>query len=163
MPLLKFLQERVFKPLKMTSVTDIDQERLTESDPTGYLRFALGPLRPAPKEGKGWLFAAGELAMRAEDLAKWDISIMDQKILKPASYRELGTEVVLKNGVGTQYGLGVSVASQGGHRSLSHGGEVSGFTAQNVVFPDDRVAIVALTNQDAASAAGAIPSGIAPL
>jgi hypothetical protein len=101
--------------------------------------------------------------MRAEDLAKWDLSIIDQKVLKPASYRELGTEMVLKNGVGTQYGLGVSVGSQGSHRFLSHGGEVSGFTAQNMVFPDDRVAIVALTNQDAASAAGAITSGIAPL
>ena len=147
----------------MTSVLNIDQDRLTESDPTGYLRFALGPLRPSPKEGKGWLFAAGELAMRAEDLAKWDLSIIDQKVLRPASYRELGTEIVLKNGVGTQYGLGVSVGSQGSHRFLSHGGEVSGFTAQNMVFPDDRVAIVALTNQDAASAAGAITSGIAPL
>jgi CubicO group peptidase (beta-lactamase class C family) len=163
MPMLQFLQQKIFAPLGMTSVLNIDQEKLTESDPTGYLRYALGPLRPSPKEGKGWLFAAGELAMRAEDLAKWDISIIDQKVLKPASYRELGTEIVLKNGVGTQYGLGVSVASQGGHRSLSHGGEVSGFTAQNIVFPDDRVAIVALTNQDAASAAGAITSGIAPL
>jgi D-alanyl-D-alanine carboxypeptidase len=163
MPLLQFLQQRVFKPLQMTSVTDIDQERLTESDPTGYLRYALGPLRPAPKEGKGWLFAAGELAMRAEDLAKWDISIINQKILKPASYRELGTEVVLRNGVGTQYGLGVSVGSQGGRRSLSHGGEVSGFTAQNTVFPDEKIAIVVLTNQDAASASGAITGGIAPL
>lgn len=163
MPLLQFLQQKIFAPLGMTSVLNIDQEKLTESDPTGYLRYALGPLRPSPKEGKGWLFAAGELAMRAEDLAKWDISIIDQKVLKPASYRELGTEIVLKNGVGTQYGLGVSVAAQGGHRSLSHGGEVSGFTAQNVVFPDERIAIVALTNQDAASAAGAITSGIAPL
>src|SRR2546421_483799 len=163
MPLLQFLQQKVFAPLGMTSVLNIDQEKLTESDPTGYLRFALGPLRPSPKEGKGWLFAAGELAMRAEDLAKWDLSIIDQKVLKPTSYRELGTEIVLKNGVGTQYGLGVSVGSQGSHRFLSHGGEVSGFTAQNMVFPDDRVAIVALTNQDAASAAGAITSGIAPL
>ena len=163
MPLLQFLQQKVFAPLGMTSVLNIDQEKLTVGDPTGYLRYALGPLRPSPKEGKGWLFAAGELAMRAEDLAKWDLSIIDQKVLKPASYRELGTEIVLKNGVGTQYGLGVSVAAQAGHRSLSHGGEVSGFTAQNVVFPDDRIAIVALTNQDAASAAGAITSGIAPL
>src|SRR5438105_5410857 len=163
MPLLQFLQQKVFAPLAMSSVLNIDQDRLTESDPTGYLRYALGPLRPSPKEGKGWLFAAGELAMRAEDLAKWDLSIIDQKVLKATSYRELGTEIVLKNGVGTQYGLGVSVGSQGSHRFLSHGGEVSGFTAQNMVFPDDRVAIVALTNQDAASAAGAITSGIAPL
>jgi hypothetical protein len=120
-------------------------------------------LRAAPKEGKGWLFAAGELAMPAQDLAKWDISIMDQKLLKPSSYREMGADVSLRNGLATNYGLGVSVGSQAGHRALSHGGEVSGFTAQNVVFPDDRAAIVVLTNQDAASAAGPIAGGITPL
>src|SRR5205823_1138603 len=78
-PLLQFLSEKVFVPLQMKSVANIDQERLPETDPTGYLRYALGPLRPAPKVGKGWLFAAGELAMLAQDLAKWDISIIDQQ------------------------------------------------------------------------------------
>ena len=163
MPLLRFLQEKVFTPLGMKSVSDTDQERLGDTDPAGYLRYALGPLRPAPKEGKGWMFAAGELAMPAEDLAKWDISIMDQKLMKPSSYRELGTEILLKNGLSTHYGLGVDVNMQAGHRALSHGGEVSGFTAQNIVFPDDRAAVVVLTNQDAASASGAIAGGIAPL
>jgi CubicO group peptidase (beta-lactamase class C family) len=163
MPLLQFLQEKVFTPLGMKSVSDTDQAKLGDTDPTGYLRYALGPLRPAPKEGKGWMFAAGELAMPAAELAKWDISIIDQKLLKPASYREFATDVLLKNGLSTHYGLGVDVNSQAGHRALSHGGEVSGFTAQNVVFPDDRAAVVVLTNQDAASASGAIASGIAPL
>src|SRR6266404_5449814 len=162
-PLLDFLRQRIFTPLGMSSVTDIDQAGLPAGDPTGYLRYALGPLRPAPKEGKGWLFAAGELAMTPQDLAKWDVSIIDQKILKPESYRELGTEVLLKNGLGTHYGLGIDVNSQASHRVLSHGGEVSGFTAQNSVFPDERAAVVVLTNQDAASASGAIANGIAPL
>lgn len=163
MPIMRFLQTRVFTPLGMTSVMSIDQDRLGDTDPTGYKRYALGPVRVAPKEGKGWLFAAGELAMPAQDLAKWNISIIDQKLLKPASYRELGYDVHLKNGLATQYGLGVGVNSQAGRRALSHGGEVSGFTAQNIVFPDDRAAIVVLVNQDAASAAGPIAAGIAPL
>jgi CubicO group peptidase (beta-lactamase class C family) len=162
-PLMQFLQTRVFAPLGMTTVMNIDQDHLGDTDPVGYMRYALGPIRVAPKEGKGWLFAAGELAMPAQDLAKWDISIIDQKLLKPASYRELAMDVHLKNGLATQYGLGVGVNSQGGHRALSHGGEVSGFTAQNIVFPDDRAAIVVLVNQDAASAAGPIAAGIAPL
>ncbi len=162
MPLLEFLREKVFLPLQMKSVANIDQERLTESDPVGYLRYGLGPLRPAPKEGRGWLFAAGELAMTAQDLAKWDISIIDQKVLKPASYGQMGTDTLLNTGVATHYGLGVDVGMQAGHRSLSHGGEVSGFTAQNIVFPDERVAVAVLTNQDAAGAAGAIAGGIVP-
>lgn len=162
-PLIQFLRERVFTPLGMKSITDIDDGRLTESDPVGYQRFALGPPRVAPKEGKGWLFAAAELAMTAEDLAKWDIAIIDEKILKPSSYRELEREVVLNNGLGSRYGLGVFVRSEAGRRSLSHGGEVSGFTSENVIFPDDRVAIVALTNMDAAGAGSDIAHGIAPL
>ena len=163
MPLLGFLGEKVFTPLDMKSVMNIDQEKLGETDPTGYMRYALGPLHPAPKEGKGWLFAAGELAMPARDLARWDISIIDRKLMKPASYQQLETDVLLKNGLGTHYGLGVSVGTEAGHRALSHGGEVSGFTAENIVFPDERVAVVVLTNQDAAGAAGDIAHGIAPL
>jgi CubicO group peptidase (beta-lactamase class C family) len=163
MPLLQFLRAKVFAPLGMTSVANIDQEKLGDTDPIGYLRYALGPLRPAPKEGKGWLFAAGELAMPAPDLARWDISVMDQKLMKPSSYRAFETEVLLKNGLGTQYALGLSVRNEGGHRSISHGGEVSGFTSENVVFPDERVAVAVLTNQDAAGAAGSIAHGIAPL
>jgi CubicO group peptidase (beta-lactamase class C family) len=162
-PLLQFLQEKVFTPLNMKSVANIDKAKLGETDPTGYLRYALGPPRPAPKEGSGWLFAAGELAMSAEDLAKWDISVINQNLMKPASYYDFETEVLLKNGLGTGYGLGVDVSSKLGHRSLSHSGEVSGFTSENVVFPDERVAVVVLTNQDAADASGAIARGIAPL
>jgi D-alanyl-D-alanine carboxypeptidase len=162
-PLLQFLQQKVFAPLGMKSVADVNAAKLGDTDPAGYLRYALGPPRPAPKEGAGWLFAAGELAMRAEDLAKWDISLIDQKLLKPGSYRDLETEVLLKDGVGTEYGLGVFVRRDSGHRALSHGGEVSGFTADNTIFPDERVAVVVLTNQDAAAASGAIARSIAPL
>jgi len=162
-PLLQFLQEKVFVPLNMKSVADIDKAKLGDTDPTAYLRYGIGPLRPAPKEGSSWLFAAGELAMPAEDLAKWDISVMDRKLMKPASYDEFETEVLLKNGLGTRYGLGVEVRTELGHRSLSHGGEVSGFTSENMIFPDERVAVVVLTNQDAVEAAGTIATGIAPL
>lgn len=163
MPLLQFLQKRVFAPLGMKSVLNIDQDKLGDTDATGYMRYALGPVRIAPKEGKGWLFAMGELAMPAEDLARWDVSVIAQKLLKPNSYREFETEVLLQNGLGTQYGLGVDVLSQSDRRALAHGGEVSGFTAQNSVFPDDRAAVVVLTNQDAARAAAEISRQISTL
>ena len=163
MPLLQFLRERVFTPLGMKSVANIDEKALGDTDAVGYLRYGLGPLRQAPKEGPGWLFAAGELAMPAQDLANWDISIMDRKLMKPESYREMETEMQLKTGIGTRYGLGLSVGMEAGHRAVSHGGEVSGFTAENVVFPDDRVAVVALSNQDAAGAASGIAHGIVPM
>lgn len=155
-PLFDMLRERVLTPLNMTSATNTDLQKLPASDPSGYFRYGLGPLRLAPKEGRGWMFAAGELAMTAEDLAKWDISVIRQSVLKPASYREMETDVLLKNGVGTRYGLGMSVYSQNTHRWLEHSGEVSGYTAENVVLPDDGFAVAVLTNQDAVGAASQI-------
>ena len=163
MPLLQLLSQRVFTPLGMKSVADTNLNKLPPTDPTGYFRYALGPLHPAPKEGRGWMFAAGELAMTAEDLATWDISIIDQSVLKPASYREMETDTLLKNGLGTRYGLGMFVTSVNGHRMLEHGGEVSGFTAENIVLPDDKIAVVVLTNQDAAEAASDIGAQVRTL
>jgi D-alanyl-D-alanine carboxypeptidase len=163
MPFIQFLQEKVLAPVGIKNASDTDSKKLGLSDPEGYISYGLGPLRPAPKEGKGWMFAAGELAMPADDLARWDISIIDQTLLKPASYLAMETDVLLKNGLDSGYGLGVDVDTIAGHRALAHGGEVSGFTAQNIVFPDDRVAVVALTNEDAVSASGTIARAIAPL
>lgn len=147
-----FLAEHVFQPLGMKSVLDRDVAALTSTDATPYVRAALGPLRRAPEEGRGWMFAAGELAMTPHDLALWDISMMAQSILKPESYKEMFTEVKLKDGKGTQYGLGVEVLNHDGHRVIEHSGEVTGFVSDNIVLPDDGVAVAVTTNHMASGA-----------
>jgi CubicO group peptidase (beta-lactamase class C family) len=149
---MDFLGEHIFHPLEMKSVWNSDEAKLTSTDATPYIRYALGPLRQAPKEGRGWMFAAGELAMTAHDLALWDESLIAQKLLKPESYREMFTEVKLKDGKGTHYGLGVDVKDLDGHRDIGHGGEVTGFVADNEVLVDDGVAVAVLTNHMAGGA-----------
>ena len=162
MPFFQFVRSRILVPAGLTSAADFDASpRATNA--TGYIRYALGPLRPAPDAGSGWMWAAGELAMTAADLAKWDINIIQHRLLTPASYRELQREIVLNNGAGTGYSLGLDVAMQGGRFMLEHSGEVSGFTAENMVFPEDSAAIVVLTNQDAAPASGAIANQISTI
>ena len=163
MPLMQLLQQRVFGPLQMTTVFNTDLAPLAANQPMRFLRYGGGPLREAPKEGRGWMFAAGELAMTAHDLALWDISIIDQTILKPASYKELEKEVQLTSGVGTHYALGVNVGLSDNRRVISHGGEVSGFTATNMVYPDDRAAVVVQVNQDATGASSQIAGRISTL
>ncbi len=162
-PLFQFLSERIFRPLGMKSVWNSDQTKLAPPDATPYYRHALGPLRPAPAEGKGWMFAAGELAMTPHDLALWDISLLAESILKPESYKQMFTEVKLKNGKGTHYGLGVEVNDRDGHLSIEHSGEVSGFVSDNEVLPDANAAIAVTTNQDAVGAAIQIAHLAAPI
>jgi D-alanyl-D-alanine carboxypeptidase len=162
---MEFLRERIFTPLRMTSVADFDAGPLGAGDAGAYLRNALGPLRPAPKEGKGWLFGAGQLAMTAHDLALWNISVMNRSLLKTQSYKAQQTDMLLENGLSTRYGLGVSVANANGRRRISHGGAVSGYTTTNEIYPDERAAIVVFTNiyPGAAGATGQIAGRIASI
>jgi len=162
-PLFQFLTEHIFRPLGMTSVWNSDASQLMPPDAAAYYRHALGPLLPAPKEGAGWMFAAGELAMTAHDLALWDESLIAQSILKPESYKQMFTEMRLKDGKGTEYGLGVEVRDRDRHRSIEHSGEVSGFVSDNEVLIDDGAAVAVLTNQDAVGAASTIATLVAPL
>ena len=162
MPFFQFVRTRILQPVGLTSASDFDVNPRAATA-TGYIRYGLGPLRPAPDAGAGWMWAAGELAMTASDLAKWDICLIHHCLLSPQSYRELEREVVLNNGAGTGYALGLDVGMQGGRFMIEHSGEVSGFTAENIVFPEDSAAIVVLTNQDAAPAASANANGIAQI
>jgi CubicO group peptidase (beta-lactamase class C family) len=144
--LVSFLQEHFFGPLGMQSAGE--WVRPGGLDASAYTRFALGPPRPVAREGDGWYFAAGELSMTPSDLAKWDIAVMNRRILSEKSYNELEKEVKLKDGSGTHYALGLSVGEQMGTLALSHSGEVSGFLASNVVFPAKKAAVIVLSNED---------------
>jgi len=162
---MDFLKQRIFTRLGMKSVADFDAGPLQPTAAGAYLRNGIGPLRDAPKEGPRWLFAAGQLAMTAHDLATWDLSVIKQTILKPASYRAQQTTTLLANGTSTGYGLGINVSMVGGRRRLSHGGAVSGYTTTNQVYPDDRAAIVVFTNiyPGGAGASGQIASRVAAI
>src|SRR5438270_8689498 len=162
MPFFQYVRTHILQPVGLTSASDFDVNPRAATA-TGYIRYGLGPLRPAPDAGAGWMWAAGELAMTASDLAKWDICLIRHCLLSPQSYRELEREIVLNNGAGTGYGLGLDVGKQSGRFYLEHSGEVSGFTAENIVYPEDSAAIVVLTNQDAASAASQIADQIAQI
>ena len=148
----RFLQERIFQPLGMRSAFDYTANKLPASDASGYFTYGIGPLRPATREAGAWLFGAGNLAMTASDLAVWDQSIIARSLLSEASYREQQTEARLTGGAGTQGGLGVNLAPTLKRRTVSHLGGGSGFSSANYVFPDDRVAIVVLSNGESRTA-----------
>ena len=132
-PFWSFRKARVLDPVGLLHTIDLDTQH-EQMEPTGYFRYALGPLRPALTEAKGWYFADGGMAMPVADLLAWDISVMDESLLRPASYAEMEKPTTLKNGRESSYGLGLGVGDMNGHRVLSHTGEVGGFVASNAVL-----------------------------
>ena len=161
-PLLTFLQKRIFKPLGMASVVDIDKA-IGPRFPQGYGRAALGPVRVETPAAPGWLYAAGELSMTPTDLAKWDIARMNRALVPADDWAEQETTVKLTDGKDTNYGLGVYNRTSNGRRVISHGGESAGFLSTNNVYPELKAAIVVMTNTWSSPAYGQIARGLADI
>jgi D-alanyl-D-alanine carboxypeptidase len=165
-PLMQFIRANVLDPLHLQGVfnTYTQREKLVV---TGYVSYALAPVRVLPLEAQGWYFGDGDLSMPASTLVAWDIGIIDHSLLSPESYKQFETAFVFPSGPNAgqdaHYGLGVFIGNKNGRRQLEHGGEVGGYVAENVVFPDDGAAIAVLTNEVASGAASEIAAAIAPL
>ncbi len=163
MPLMSFLKQRIFGPLGIENPVDLDSQSLADSDAQGYTRFGLGPIRPVRPEARGWLYAAGELALTARDLAVWNLGLMEGRLLKPVWMDEMIKAPRLKNGAPSNYALGVGISNAGGHPKLQHSGAVAGYVSLNTVWLDQGVAVTVLTNLDGMSAPGAITDKLVPL
>jgi len=164
-PLHAFLRARIFTPLGMTGATEIDSGPLSgPAGSIGYARLALGPVRPAVKEGRGWLWAIGDLAMRPTDLALWNLHLMSGnlnamnsvRVLSDESKAAMTTSVLLTNGQPANYGLGLFVRTANGKRLWQHDGAVSGYLADNRIYPDEKLAITVLTNGEFGGVHGAL-------
>jgi D-alanyl-D-alanine carboxypeptidase len=157
-PILAFLDRRIFKPLGMKP---LDQDIATgRGYPTGFRRNALGPVRPIIVPGENWMFATGELAMSATDLAKWNVARIERKLLPAEDWIEQERMIRLSDGSPANYGLGVTLGMRGDYKQVSHGGAAVGFLSQNVVVPDARIAVVSLVNGDFGNAHSSIASKI---
>lgn len=152
----EFLQERIFKPLGMTSTRIINEADIVPNRSSGY-RMVKGDLK-----NQEWVSpsmnttADGSLYLTVLDVAKWDAALYTQKLLKRSSLDQMWTPVKLNNGNTRPYGFGWAFGDVGGHKVIEHGGAWQGFTSHIARYVDEKLTIIVLTNR-----AGANPGNIA--
>lgn len=146
-PFGDFLARHIFTPLELTR-TMYEPASSVADMARGYTSFGLAEQIPADPEATGWVGAAGGIWSTPTDLLRWDLALLNREILSRASYATLTTPQRLTDGRTSGYGCGESVNDRGPALTLSHGGAVSGFVAQNTVIPSTRSALVVLSNSD---------------
>lgn len=176
-PWEQFVAERILRPLGMSQTgLEIDLEAGTTAWP--HLRQEEG-LRPVvPLRFDNAAPAAG-LSSTAADLARWTRMLVECSrgqekpagqvcVLKPESIRRLwtaalamapsdpppGFEALRANFAG--YGLGFGVRDQRGRLVATHTGGLPGYLSRLALVPEERLAVVVLTNQEASGAFDAI-------
>jgi CubicO group peptidase (beta-lactamase class C family) len=144
-----FLEQRIFRPLGMTTTRIISETDIIPNRAAGY-RLVKGELK-----NQEWVAptinttADGSLYFSILDLAKWDAALYTEKLLKRSSFDLMWTPAKLKNGQPNKdgYGFGWYIEQRHGHRCLHHTGSWQGF--ENVIdrYVDDELTVVVLTNQ----------------
>ena len=148
-----FLQERVFKPLDMSTARIISEADIIPNRAAGY-RVANGQLK-----NQNWVSpslnttADGALYLTVYDMAKWDAALYTEKLLKRSSLEQMWTPVKLNDGKTFPYGFGWGLGNVRGHRIIEHGGSWQGFKAQISRYVDDKLTIILFANQARANQA----------
>lgn len=145
--LADFLSKKIFKPLGMTN-TQLDPDPKSPGLSIGHTSHLLGPTEAAIPEGKGWLYGAGGIYSSANDLAKWDIGLMEGKVVDESYLTQLETARKLNDGRKRYYSYGLTIAERDGETILNHGGAVSGFHSYNSMIRRTKSAVILLANAE---------------
>lgn len=143
-----FLEQRIFKPLGMTSTFVRGWDDTRHNVATEYDSYALGPWEHAQHLDYTWFGGAGAIVSNAADLAKWNAALSGGKLLSKHSLTEMMTpHRIGKNDPFPDYGFGIEVSRlPNGHVMVSHGGNTYGAATQDARFPNDHLGIVVLAN-----------------
>jgi D-alanyl-D-alanine carboxypeptidase len=145
-PYTDFLSRNIFFPLGMASSGNGFQAQASTA--TAYEGSA-GSFAPAePRISLDLFYGAGSIVSTAQDLASWDAALMSGKFLNAESMRTLWTNAKLPNGEPANYAMGFVESAVGSHRELWHNGYSphAGGYCLNALFPDDKFAVVVLSN-----------------
>lgn len=150
-PYGEFMAGRIFGPLGMARTRANDLHAVIPGRAQGYT-WDGKELRIGEYHSASQPFAAGMLVSTVADLARWDAALDAGTLLPRPRLDQMWTPARLSGGEAAGYGLGWEVGAANGHRTISHGGGIPGFSTQFSRFPDDRLTVIVLANSDAGQA-----------
>lgn len=150
-PYEKYIAQRQFAVAGMRAATFGDSYDLVANAAAMYSYY------PRKTDAKGsaerlsrWfydmphgLWAGGGIQTTADELAHWLIALSGGQLISAASLRTMWTPEKLNNGANGFWGAGWPVLKTAPRRKVAGMG---GARAAFVVFPDDRLAVIVLTN-----------------
>ncbi len=154
-----FVRQRILVPLGMTGTNfSVNTSQASEDFARPY-RNAKEEVKEIPFHNIDQIAPAGSVNSNVEDMAHYLLlhlgkgkfgekrilsetnanQMQSPQMVQPSSerYKELGL---------ASYGLGLGVSAYRGHKMVSHGGAIDGFTAQLSFMPQDGIGVVVLAN-----------------
>ncbi len=135
-----FIKEEIFTPLKMdSSGYGLQAPNLA----TGYLNAFLKTYYIDISRIDG----AGGLYTTVDDLYQWDQALYGEQLVKKETLDEIFTPRISTQGASNMsYAYGWIVGQENGHSIIMHGGAIGGYVSFLIRYPEDKITIILLSN-----------------
>ncbi|MBF03102.1 MAG: serine hydrolase [Flavobacterium sp.] len=142
----EFIEETIFKPLKMISSSYASHKKVIKKRASGYhlkeefvnntfISFSLP-------------YASGSLLSTVDDLLKWQIALEANTLVQQKTKEMIFKNYTLNNGEEIGYGYGWHITKRDESLSYEHGGSIFGFKSMAVYLPDEKIYVIGLSNCD---------------
>ena len=151
---LDLVRDEVFGPLNMIQ-TSADVNDSIIAGRTRYYEVGPRGLVNAPYVDNSYKWAGGGFISTSEDITKFAQALLRADYLRTQTIQMLTTQQTLADGKTTSYGMGFGVGKDDqGNSFFGHTGGSVGGTSDMVIFPQQRMTIVVLTNLSGARLGG---------
>ncbi|GAB4466519.1 MAG: serine hydrolase domain-containing protein [Armatimonadaceae bacterium] len=154
-PFTEYVQKNVFDRVGMPGAAVDDVTRDLPLRATGYVvsndksKAVIAPVFDATNKIPGGGYLASAL-----DMARYASAMMYGKVVRPETCRLMWTSQKTRDGKATGYGMGWSVGTWEGKQTAAHGGGQPGVSTILWMVPEEKFAVVLLTNRTGSSLSG---------
>ena len=141
-----YVRENIFEPLGMTTARIVSDADIVPNRVAGY---RMSKDRILNQEWVSPTFnqtADGCVRLSLNDLLAWERGVRARALLKPESWSQIFTPVVLKSGKTHPYGFAWEIRQKSGQTVHGHDGSFQGFEAILTRYIEEELTIIALAN-----------------
>jgi serine beta-lactamase-like protein LACTB, mitochondrial len=143
-----YVRENIFKPAGMAQTQADDFFSIIPHRTRWYHKDKSGIVRNAGVLDSSYKIPGGGLISSADDMARFEIAILADKLLSGATRDLMWTSLKTADGKLTGYALGWGTSDRIGVRVVAHTGGQQGTSTAFAVVPERRAGVVVLANMD---------------
>jgi serine beta-lactamase-like protein LACTB, mitochondrial len=145
---IDFMRQNVFLPAGMDHTQVDDRFAIIPYRTRFYQKTKSGPVENADFLDSSYKIPGGGWLSSAEDMAHFEIAIMKDKLLKPATRELMWTALKPSAGQPNGYALGWGTFTENGVRYVGHDGGQQGTSTSFLIAPKRGAGVVVLANME---------------
>jgi serine beta-lactamase-like protein LACTB, mitochondrial len=147
-----FVRQNVFAPASMEHTQVDDRFAIIPYRTRFYQKTDSGTVLNADFLDSSYKIPGGGWLSSAEDMARFEVAILGDKLIKRATRDLMWTPLKPSDGSKDGYGLGWGNGNEGGIASVGHNGGQQGTSTAFTIAPAQKAGVVVLTNMEGADA-----------